>query len=83
MLYAKAIDGSPEAARFLSPDNTRKASDIVMSLMEKKLNTYLKFNETYPGFGGSSMSTVMSTDEHRLIDYSSVVSDQRHRGHSQ
>jgi hypothetical protein len=53
MLYARAVEGSPEAARFLSPDKPKEAPQIVLDLMEKKLQTYLRFNETYPGFGGA------------------------------
>ena len=52
MLYAQAISGSQDAARFLSPDKPSAAADIAFSVMEKKLKAYLKFNETYPGFGG-------------------------------
>ncbi|KAJ5963618.1 uncharacterized protein N7479_003494 [Penicillium vulpinum] len=52
MLYAHAIAGSPEAARFLSPENLAKAPTTAASTMQRKLQTYLKFNETYPGFGG-------------------------------
>lgn len=53
MLYARAIDGSAEAARFLSPDKPGDAPGLVFDLMQKKLDTYLRFNETYPGFGGA------------------------------
>lgn len=53
MLYARAVEGSADAARFLSPESPEKATKIVLELMEKKLETYLKFNETYPGFGGA------------------------------
>ncbi|KAJ5881865.1 uncharacterized protein N7529_000537 [Penicillium soppii] len=52
MLYTHAINGSPGAARFLSPSNTAAAPEIAASIMQTKLQTYLKFNETYPGFGG-------------------------------
>jgi hypothetical protein len=52
MLYTHAISGSPEAARFLSPKNPAAAPAIAASIMSTKLNTYLQFNETYPGFGG-------------------------------
>jgi hypothetical protein len=52
MLYTHAVAGSPEAARFLSPENTADAPKIATSIMQKKLQTYLRFNETYPGFGG-------------------------------
>lgn len=51
-MYAKAIAGSQKAARFLSPDKPKKAPEIAVLIMEKKIETYLKFNETYPGFGG-------------------------------
>lgn len=52
MLYAHAISGSADAARFLSPDEPSAAPKIAADILETKLKTYLKFNETYPGFGG-------------------------------
>ncbi|RAO69576.1 uncharacterized protein BHQ10_005588 [Talaromyces amestolkiae] len=52
MLYAHAIAGSANAARFLSPNNPSAAPSIAASIMDTKLQTYLRFNETYPGFGG-------------------------------
>lgn len=52
MLYTHAIAGSPEAARFLSPENPAAAPGLVASIMQKKLQTYLRFNQTFPGFGG-------------------------------
>ncbi|KFZ20061.1 hypothetical protein V501_00321 [Pseudogymnoascus sp. VKM F-4519 (FW-2642)] len=52
MLYAHAISGSADAARFLSPDKPSAAPKIAADILEVKLKTYLKFNETYPGFGG-------------------------------
>ncbi|KND90713.1 hypothetical protein TOPH_04646 [Tolypocladium ophioglossoides CBS 100239] len=52
MLYARAIAGSPEAARFLTPDKPCEAPGFAVSILEKKLQTYLRFNATYPGFGG-------------------------------
>lgn len=52
MLYTHAISGSQEAARFLSPGTPEKAPGIAASIMQKKLQTYLNFNETFPGFGG-------------------------------
>ncbi|KAE9378230.1 putative GPI anchored protein [Stipitochalara longipes BDJ] len=52
MIYAHAIAGSPQAARFLSPDNLAAAPDIAIDIMILKLKTYLQFNQTYPGFGG-------------------------------
>lgn len=52
MLYAHAIAGSRRAARFLSPAAPAKAPAIAASIMQTKLKTYLRFNQTYPGFGG-------------------------------
>lgn len=52
MLYTHALAGSSSAARFLSPDNPDKAPKIAHDIMKLKLQTYLKFNSTYPGFGG-------------------------------
>jgi hypothetical protein len=52
MLYAHAIAGSQDAARFLSSANPGAAPDIAASIMKTKLDTYLRFNQTYPGFGG-------------------------------
>ncbi|XWW98398.1 hypothetical protein V2A60_006398 [Cordyceps javanica] len=52
MVYAHAISGSSKAARFLSPDDPKKAPKIAASIMERKLKSYLQFNATYPGFGG-------------------------------
>ncbi|EWG53954.1 hypothetical protein FVEG_12278 [Fusarium verticillioides 7600] len=52
MLYAQAISGSKEAARFLTPNNLKAAPGFAASIMETKLKTYSQFNQTYPGFGG-------------------------------
>jgi hypothetical protein len=52
MLYTHALAGSVYAARFLSPDNPSKAPTIAYDIMALKLQTYLKFNTSYPGFGG-------------------------------
>lgn len=52
MLYAHAVAGSREAARFLSPQDPSAAPGLAVSIMERKLRTYLRFNETFPGFGG-------------------------------
>lgn len=52
MLYTHAVAGSADAARFLSPDDPAAAPGIAASIMDTKLQTYLRFNETYPGFGG-------------------------------
>jgi hypothetical protein len=52
MLYTHALSGSPDAARFLYPQNPSQAPNIAFGVMKLKLKTYLKFNETFPGFGG-------------------------------
>jgi hypothetical protein len=52
MLYTQGVAGNPEAARFLSPKKPKNAAKVVTDIMEKKLKSYLKFNETYPGYGG-------------------------------
>jgi hypothetical protein len=52
MLYAHALAGSPQAARFLSPRAPSQAPEIAFDIMSLKLKTYLAFNNTYPGFGG-------------------------------
>ncbi|PHH77905.1 hypothetical protein CDD83_4070 [Cordyceps sp. RAO-2017] len=52
MLYARAVDGSPEAARFLAPDRPSTAPDLAVAVMRTKLQTYRRFNQSYPGFGG-------------------------------
>ncbi|KFA66944.1 hypothetical protein S40285_05738 [Stachybotrys chlorohalonatus IBT 40285] len=63
MLYTHAITGSREAARFLSPKHPSQAADIAVSILELKLQTYLRFNETHPGFGGFLPWITTSTDE--------------------
>ncbi|KAM0713761.1 hypothetical protein Q7P37_010723 [Cladosporium fusiforme] len=52
MVLAKAIAGSGDAARFVSPDDPGKAGDLAFGTLGLKLKTYLDFNRTYPGFGG-------------------------------
>lgn len=52
MVLAQAVAANPLAARFLSPDDPGQAASIAYDILDKKLETYLKFNQTYPGFGG-------------------------------
>ncbi|KAF2111752.1 putative GPI anchored protein [Lophiotrema nucula] len=52
MVLAHTIAGNHLAARFLSPGNLKTAPKLAFDILEKKLQTYLKFNETFPGFGG-------------------------------
>ena len=64
MLYTHAIAGSKEAARFLTPHDLSKAPKLAASVMKTKLQTYLHFNQTYPGFGG--FLPWITTNEHDL-----------------
>ncbi|KAF2191459.1 putative GPI anchored protein [Zopfia rhizophila CBS 207.26] len=52
MVLAHCIAGDPLAARFFSPEKPEQAAAIAFDIMQKKLEAYLKFNQTYPGFGG-------------------------------
>lgn len=52
MVYAHAIAGSSEAARFLSPEAPNQAPAIAVGILKQKLQAYRAFNATYPGFGG-------------------------------
>jgi hypothetical protein len=52
MVYAHAIAGDPGAAQFVYPQNVEDAPLIAAAYPSLKLKTYLKFNETYAGFGG-------------------------------
>ena len=51
-LLAKAIAGDPYARIFVSPDDPARASEQALSLFERKLASYEKFDRDYPGFGG-------------------------------
>jgi hypothetical protein len=64
MLYAHAISGSKEAARFLTPDNLSAAPKLAASIMKTKLQSYLQFNQSNPGFGG--FLPWMTTSESQL-----------------
>lgn len=52
MVYAQALTGNPYAGRFVSPDDHTKGADKAAEIMKTKLDTYLRFNTSYPGFGG-------------------------------
>jgi len=63
MLYTHAIAGSQQAARFLTPENPSAAPGFVASILKLKLETYLQFNASYPGFGGFLPWFTSSTQE--------------------
>lgn len=52
MVYAHAIAGDLCAAQFVYPGAVEDAPLIAAGYLSLKLRTYLKFNETYPGFAG-------------------------------
>jgi hypothetical protein len=52
MVYAHAIAGDARAARFVYPQVPEDAAQWAAAMMSTKLQTYLQFNATYPGFGG-------------------------------
>lgn len=52
MVLAHGLAAHPAAARFLSPAAVEQTPDIAFALMKQKLETYLAFNASYPGFGG-------------------------------
>lgn len=52
MLYAKAVNGSSQAALVLSPNNRSQAPQIAIDTMTLKLAQYQRFNATYPGYAG-------------------------------
>ncbi len=52
MVLTHALARDPRAAVFLSPRNLQLAPSMAYDIMALKLQTYLKFNTTYPGFGG-------------------------------
>jgi hypothetical protein len=52
MVYAHAVAGDLRAAQFVYPQNVLDAPLMAAGYLSLKLQTYLKFNQTYPGFGG-------------------------------
>ena len=52
MVYAHAIAGDPRACRFVYGQSPSDAPGFAAAILTKKLQTYLEFNKTYPGYGG-------------------------------
>lgn len=52
MLLALAINGSVPASTFVYRANPIEAPDIAAAILTTKLQTYLNFNGSYPGYGG-------------------------------
>lgn len=52
MVLARAVAGSADAARFVAPEKPSEAGKVAAELLRAKLESYLEFNATFPGFGG-------------------------------
>lgn len=52
IVYTHAVAGNRQAATFVYPQNPSDAPLWAAAILNTKLQTYLAFNETYPGFGG-------------------------------
>jgi hypothetical protein len=52
MVYVHAIAGNPLASRFVYPQNPADAKQWAIAMLSNKLDAYLAFNKTFPGFGG-------------------------------
>ncbi|KAK4934149.1 hypothetical protein LTR66_015704 [Elasticomyces elasticus] len=52
MVLAHAIAGDPRAMLFVSPSESAAATPLAANILSNKLQSYLAFNSSYPGFGG-------------------------------
>ena len=52
MVYAHAIAGNELAASFVYPQYPAGAQQLAIALLSSKLDAYLAFNKTFPGYGG-------------------------------
>jgi hypothetical protein len=51
-LCIKALEGDPQAAIVVSKDDPSKAPEIAADILGKKMNSYEKFYQENPGYGG-------------------------------
>lgn len=51
-LLALALNGSLLAQTFISPENPANYEQVAIDILTKKISSYEKFNQKYPGFGG-------------------------------
>jgi len=51
-LCVKALYGDPVMARVVSPKDPEKAPQIAAEILARKIESYKKFQEEYPGFAG-------------------------------
>lgn len=52
MLLTLAINGSVPASTFVYRTNPIDAPDVAAAILSTKLETYLAFNASFPGYGG-------------------------------
>lgn len=52
MILAHAIAGDPRAMTLLSPNEPAAAPSLAAEILGNKLQSYITFNQSYPGFGG-------------------------------
>lgn len=59
MMLAHVIEGKPGAVRWIlsgegekNVENVAKARKVAFGILQKKWESYSRFNETFPGFGG-------------------------------
>lgn len=51
-LCVKALNGDPLIAQVVSPENPEQAPTVAADILTKKLASYQKFQQQYPGFAG-------------------------------
>jgi hypothetical protein len=61
MVYAHAVAGDARAAQFVYAEALVDAPLIAAAYLSLKLQTYLKFNDTYPGYAGFIPSFLANT----------------------
>lgn len=52
MIYTHVIANNTLAARFVYSQNPSDAQQWAISMLSSKLDAYLAFNKTFPGYGG-------------------------------
>lgn len=51
-VFVKALEADPKACRFVSPSNPAGAREEAARVLGQKLDTYQRFHEANPGYGG-------------------------------
>lgn len=52
MLLTLAVNGSAQASTFVYASNPAGAADYAGAILSAKLQAFIAFNSTYPGYGG-------------------------------